>query len=124
MTYSYSINEENYDGQYDTPEEAAQACFHEYPDREACWVGEAVRPQPEHLITASDVIEHILNFEDQFGWEGADWPEASKQELADLDARLTKVMEEWMDAHDLRPKFWNIENARVFKREDIFQEEV
>lgn len=119
MKYSYSTNEENYEGEFDTPEEAAQACFAENPDHHVCWVGEAVRPQPENFIDGDLLIEHIME-QDEFSGDWAEaWPEATKEQKADLDERLKNMFLEWMDAHDLRPSFWNIENPKQFENPNV-----
>lgn len=118
MPFSYSFDEESYSGEYDTREEAAQEAFTERPEAESCYVGESKTPIPENYFTADDIIEVIQNQDDFLGEWAEDWPEANKEQRAELTEQLRSVFSAWLDKHNLRPSFFNVvDSEKVIKQQ-------
>jgi hypothetical protein len=59
VIYAYSTDEENFTGEFNSPEEAAADCFHNFSDVDTVFVG------IKHTLTAHDFIDpvylHITN---------------------------------------------------------------
>ena len=114
--YSYSFDEELYDGTFSSVEEAVEAAFNEYPSRNVVWVGENYQPHAEGYIDADLVIEHIT-CQDEYCVDGADgWPDASKEQLQELTDALQKVVGDWLDKHKLRERFFLVQNVQRIER--------
>jgi hypothetical protein len=115
MAYSYSTDEENFNGTFDTIEEAceeaaADVLMHGEPGNTGYfWVGEIVPPaQPETYWYAEDWLE-CVSCDDEYGGEWADgWDESTDAQQKELEEEVRKVLSAWLDRHDLRPKFFNI----------------
>lgn len=115
--YSYSYDEESFQGRFDSPEEAAREAFEQDEDREMCWVGEIADPsQPESFFNARDWLDHVSE-QDDYSMECAeDWDTSNKEQRQELEKRVREVLAEWLDRHKLRPKFWLIKNAKKHTR--------
>lgn len=108
--YSLSRDEEHYHGEFETREGAIEEAKSEGLKR--FWTGENVRPDPTDFIDGSDVIERIV-CQDEFTGDWADgWPEATKEQEAELTGMLRAAFNLWMEKHGLGPKFWNVENVQ------------
>ena len=119
--YSYSTDEENYHGEYDSVEAACDGATEEIEADENVvgrhfWVGEQVEPPaPESYWEADLWLEHVA-CQDEYsgdwadGWDG----NSTNEQRAELEAEVRAVMANWLDKYDLRPKFWNIVNPRKF----------
>lgn len=126
--YTYSTNEEEYSGEYDTPEEAAKECFEQDDDCQACRVGEAVKPELSGGICARKIIDDIIeNREDEYSGE---WAEAWSSMMAklpnevyeELNGALAAAVDAWVKKHGLEATFFNVENAKTYTREQILTE--
>lgn len=107
MSFSYSFNEEDFHGDFNTREEAAKEAFAEDPEINVCWTGENVTPIPENFINAQVLIENI-QCQDEFSGEWAEnWPDETKEQLEELEKEIQKVFAAWLDKHSLRPAFFN-----------------
>ena len=114
MKYAYSYDEEIYHGSFDTKEQAIAEL-----DGRGGWVGECHDPSPpESWWNAEDWIEHVL-CQDEYSGEWAEYTLATtKEQREELEAEVRKLMAAWLDRHDLRPNFFNVQNAeRVEPRE-------
>lgn len=111
--YGFSLDEERYHGFHDSREEAVIAAFEYDPDAKECFTGEIEVPIPENCLSADTLIEDI-QCQDEFSGEWAqDWPNNTEDQLKELEENLQKVFGEWLDKHDLRPKFYNISRGSV-----------
>jgi hypothetical protein len=113
--FSYSFNQENYHGDFETREEAIAEAEAEAVHGGATrfWTGEQVKPwQPEDIWEAYDWLEDV-SCQDEYSIDAAEgWDESTKEQREELEAEVRKVMAAWLDRHDLRPKFWLIENVQ------------
>lgn len=115
VKYAHSSDGEIYHGEFDTPEEAAaEGLAGHDPDFARTWVGEIRPPAAPEKIAAScaeTLLENIDDDDDYQGEWAEDWLETTPAQINDLQERLCKTIGEWFDAHNLRPKFFNIEDA-------------
>lgn len=106
--YSLSTDEENYNGQYDSIEEAVAEAVQMYGDG-TFWVGRCVEPtDPAQYFDAESYFEHVSEQEEYCHEWGEDWMTANREQYRELESEVQSVIRNWLDRHDLRPKFWNI----------------
>jgi hypothetical protein len=118
--YAYSTNDEDFTGGFASPETALQEGFHENQDDPdtSITVGKCVPPPCAELLYADLLLEHIVCQEEYQGeyaegvFDGI--PDDVKQELTD---NLRLLFESWLTKHDLRPKFFVIEETERWSRE-------
>lgn len=116
--YAYSYNEENYQGDCDSREAAAAEAFAEDPEATVIWVGEVVPPpQPEGYWDAEDWIEHVAIQDEYATHWGEDWDGSTKEQRQELETEVRAVLAAWLDRHDMRPTFFNIDNPKKVERE-------
>jgi hypothetical protein len=116
MSYSYSTDEESYQGQFASAEDACDEAANEIAVEGAhFWVGEnASPPQPETFWHAYTWLDNVSE-QDEYGGEWAcDWDKSKLEQRAELEAEVRTVMGRWLDRHNLRPKFWTIEKPQKF----------
>lgn len=107
-----------YSGEFDSREEAV---FEEFSTEQeelrrdqwlklGCWVGKIVSPScPSLYIDANYILEHIA-CQDEYCVDWAEnWPDSSKEQEAELTAEFQRVFLAWMEKHDLKPKFFNVD---------------
>lgn len=79
---------------------------------EAFYVGELERPtSPEVYFDSMHWLEHVAGQDDYAGDHADGWDMSSQAQRDELDTQVQRVMEDWLDRHDLRPDFWNVTNA-------------
>jgi hypothetical protein len=122
--YSYSFNQEDYFGSFDTAEEAAHEAWADADDRDdghvsVCWVGENVPPTPpESLFDVETWIEHCQCQDDYQGDWAQDWDCGTKAQREELQRKVRAVMAAWLDRHHLRPNWFTIRNpVKVLRSE-------
>lgn len=116
-TYSYSYDEERYNGTFDTPEEAAQAGFNENDDAESVFVGTNIPPpQPETFIDSDTLILRVKEQEEYNEDWSESWPRVTKDQLDKLTTSLREVFGKWLDEHDQRPAFFTVEKVKQYDR--------
>lgn len=93
--------------------EAALEGFADYPHLEEIHVGEYVEPgAPESYIDGDWVIEHVC-CQDDYCHDWADgWPGSTKEQEDELTDMLRRAFGDWLDKHELRPKFGLVEDIR------------
>ena len=122
--YSYSTDEEHYEGQYDSPEDAAADAFDEYPEREEVWVGEIVPPlPPESFLCVADLMDTIQESEEYENEYGDNWHSATPDQLEELEKSLRHTFTTWLLKYKQRPTFFTIRRAKCFKNPNPTQEE-
>ena len=113
--YSWSTDEEQFHGQFDS-EEAAIAdalCIsgHDFEVGNVIWIGEAVPVLAEELVRAESVIDQML----ETAYELAG--EASEDYLSGVTAEQKKELESliaaWADGVE-NPSFWQITNTTEY----------
>lgn len=115
MEYSVSANEENYHGPYSTLEEAVAVGMvygHKF------YVGENRPPEKAETYWDSESFFEHVSEQDEYSLECAeDWDDSNKEQRAELDSLVRAVICEWFERHNLRPKFWHVENVKAFDKD-------
>lgn len=103
--YGYSSNGEEFYGDFDSPEAAADEGINE--EGGSCVVGMFSAPcTPEGCIDAGLILEQVACQDDYcVGDWGSDWPESNKEQEQELTESLRAVFAAWLDKHNLRPTF-------------------
>jgi len=119
VTWSYSTNEERYEGDFETEADAVAFALTLVSDGEEFWVGEDSEPvQPEDWWEAADWLEHVSS-QDEYSMDCADsWDRSTKEQREELEAAVRNVMAEWLDRHRLRPTFWVVKDPVSYRRID------
>lgn len=78
---------------------------------------------PEDYIEAVEVLESVQCSDDYDSEFAEGWPNASKEQLAELTAEIRKVLGGWLDKHGLRPTFFICDEPVAYCREAIMKEE-
>jgi hypothetical protein len=126
--YSYSTNEENYDGTYASIKAACDAAAADVGVGGHFWVGENVPPpQPEFRWDAEDWLEQV-SCQDEYSIDAAvGWDQSTKVEREELEALVRPILAAWLDRHGNRPQFWMIEKPQKYyvagKVGDVFEVE-
>lgn len=116
MTFSYSFDEQEYNGAFATREEAIAEA--EAEDNGIFWTGENVpATAPEDWWEAEDWLEHV-SCQDEYNGDHADgWDHSSKSQRAELESLVRPILAAWLDRHSLRPKFFNVTNIKQHRKE-------
>jgi hypothetical protein len=101
-------------GHWETREEAIRAAPEELGvgPGDRFWVGRAVQPSLPGL-DAEEIIEELDRKADEdFGKpDGADgWPQATDEQVKELDGHLNAALDAWLARHDLKPTWFGIED--------------
>jgi hypothetical protein len=109
--YAISTDEEQYEGSYETVEDAIEDAANGYA-HEVFWVGKCVPPpQPESMWRADDWLEHV-SCQDSYAGDYAEcWDDSTAEQQAELENEVQAVMAAWLDRHKLRPRFFLVEDA-------------
>jgi hypothetical protein len=115
VRFVYSLDRENYDGDFETREAALAAGRVDADDAGATvWTGEASDPcQPEDCIDGNDLIEAVCNHEDYLLEFAEDWGRCTKGQLDELTAKVREVFRKWLNRHKLRPHWFLVDEATV-----------
>ncbi|NCX94328.1 MAG: hypothetical protein EBX40_06610 [Gammaproteobacteria bacterium] len=105
-------------GRYDTIDDALDEAF-AWDAEKVVYIGECKRPpQPESIWEADDWLETV-SCQDEYSIEVAEgWDRATKEQKEELETAVRNVMAEWLDKHDLRPKFYLVDEVGAFTREE------
>jgi len=118
MEYSYSTNEENYIGNFDSPESAAAEAFYDDEDLQSVWVGENIKRPTEFFVLGNHIIESI---QEQAYEEAGEYAESWLENLPkEKISELEKVIADWIDAND-PPHFWTVTNVKEITREAMIE---
>jgi len=108
--FSISTDEEEYEGQFDTIEDAIDEAVNCY-FYESFWVGKCVDPaQPEELFEVSEWLQSVSESSDYESEFAENWDQSTGAQRQELETKVRAVMAEWLDRHKLRPGFFKIEN--------------
>lgn len=112
--WAYSRDQEQYHGDFATWWDAVLGGLpRDADDSAGVWVGKCEPPwPPEDHGFADVVIEHIQEQDDYRGEWADDWPGASKEQYAELEALLSAALAGWLDKHGLRPKFFTVPESQ------------
>lgn len=108
--FSYSSDEEHYDGEFESREAAVEAAKAEGLKR--FWTGQNRPPEVRGNISADWLLDQILMQED-FSIDAAEgWPGHTREQEDDLTERLRETFQAWMTKHNLTPTFWLVEDVQ------------
>ena len=113
-TYSYSIDEESYEGEFDTRDEAIKEAFATYPDADTVYTGLNQHYEPDYEYAAKAALESLeVEAYDQCGEHAEGWDiaynktiiecisQAIKEAVEELDKPLfytvTEVIQDWRE---------------------------
>lgn len=101
----YSLDEEHYEGDFATREEAIAEGREAYPG-DTIYVGKGTPPiQPEAAWDADDWLDCVSNLDDYCLDCADDWNRATKEQRDELEALVRPILAAWLDRHGLRPTF-------------------
>jgi hypothetical protein len=117
MKYSYSIDEEHYQGQYDSVGSAKEAGFNENYDYDSVWVGENRSLVAHDFVSTHHVLDFIIgNASDECGECAEGWLEKIYNDK-DKCAELKALIGDWIEAND-PVKFWTVDNVVRINKND------
>lgn len=143
MSYTYSTNEEEFYGEFDTELEALKEVFDE--DCTHAWIGESEQRTAADYLNIRDA-ENLMEAmnemaSDECGECAEDWllvpfvryhkEGTPERDLADLrkerhdkalkalDTRLRTLINQWADDYGLQPEFFHVKNVRKVLREEF-----
>lgn len=108
--WSVSYDGTSYRGDFDTRDKAIEegrSCSQTF------WVGQKESPTPpEDFFHADDWLEDVHRHDDYAGdWDNE--PDPTKEQTAELQDGVRKVIGWWLDKHALRPNHFNIDKSTV-----------
>lgn len=125
IRYCYSTDEERYQGDFATREEAADAAFIECDEedregQEIVWTAVATKPQTEMLLPDGDdlatlVIERMQERASEI-WDEAEWPDTDRDDERDLGRRLLEAVKAWAAERVDAPTFWECHKIQAHTR--------
>ena len=120
IKYAYSFNGEEYEGPFDSYEEALQEAKNENEalgDKkdERVFIGECIRYEPH--VSAVDVIEAVQDDAyDQAGDFAIDYlDDVTKEHRDKLESLLTGIFNIWAKDYGYKPSFFTVENVKEMK---------
>lgn len=131
--WAYSFNDEDYEGCFDSKEEAieeAKSIFLEEaemagyePDDDAgqpeVWVGIAVTPPIEWTPYAEYYIESMQDHLEYYGELAENFPDQySEDDVKELDRRLNDTVRQWLKDRSVTPGFFVIDRSEKIDTSD------
>ena len=121
IKYAYSFNGEEYEGPFDSYDEALQAAkdanLDEYHDDryEVVYIGECIWYKPH--VSADNVIEAIQDDAyDQAGDFAINYlDDVTKEHRNKLESLLTGIFNIWAKDYGYKPSFFTVENVKEVK---------
>lgn len=118
MSYAYSTDGgESYQGDFPTAEEAAtEGCE---LGGGTCYVGRSRPPEPaENLINWYTILDDI-DCQEDYSLDCADcWCNATVDQAAEVEREIGAVVGAWLDRHNLRPRFFVVDDAERWMLRD------
>jgi len=76
------------------------------------WIGQQVSCPVNTELWGEWIVERLgEDASEEVGDSAADWPKASKAQVADLTERVRAAVNAWIEAHDLQPTFYAIRSV-------------
>jgi hypothetical protein len=117
VIYAYSTDEENFTGEFNSPEEAAADCFHNFSDVDTVFVG------IKHTLTAHDFIDPVYLLEkisdeayNECGSAALEWLDKIQESKAKRE-ELKKLIGDWLEAN-APVTFFKVDDVIEYARED------
>lgn len=105
MAFAISNDEEHFEGPFETMDEALS--------QGTVWIGNTRPPrQPETFIDVDGMLDGIGDGDEDWSMDCADWWNGpSKEQITELQKEFEVAMSSWLDRHDLRPKWFCVEDV-------------
>ena len=101
--YCYSFDDERYQGEFDSEQDAINEARVNYPDKEYVYIGTCVKPELRWRSNEEQVIESIRdNLFDEVG-EWAENFEVSTQNELDLALMIDETVKAWIEKNKIDP---------------------
>jgi hypothetical protein len=126
LGWSYSLNQEEFHGVYETKEEAIEEALDviecDGDEQDVFWIAEAL--EPIISVNASQVLEYLRDESlSEYGEYVDDYlldvNRVDEDELTDM---LTKVFKNWSDKNGYKPNFYGIGKEESFSINDYDSE--
>jgi hypothetical protein len=114
--WCYSFNEEDFEGDFETKEDAIGEAIYYYKDCEEdqdfIWIGQA--KEISFGVDVDTIIENLgEDAYDQVGEYAKDYLyDVTTSHQAILEERLNEVLVTWMKEFKYEPNFWTVENVQ------------
>jgi hypothetical protein len=116
-TYSYSIDEEHFTGEFETPEDAAITGFNKVPEINVIFVGIKKKYTVDDFIDIGFLLESIANEAyEECGGSALDWLEKIQGSKAKRE-ELKKLISDWLKIN-APVKFFAVDDVMEYARED------
>ncbi len=117
-SYSYSTDEELFDGEFASPEAAAEAAFYDNPEIERVLVGENHPVTAHRYVSADRILEDVTERAlDESGDAAEDWLRDLMRNYA-KQAELQTLVGDWLQSQE-PPSFGRITNVRQITRREM-----
>jgi hypothetical protein len=126
LGWSYSLNQEEFYGVYDTKEEAIEEALDaiecDGDVQDVFYIAEAIEPKIE-----IDPINIIENMQDQaiqeYDYYAFDYlNRVSREDIAELYDRLNKEFNDWQEKNGYKPNFYDIRSEESYSINDYDSE--
>jgi hypothetical protein len=115
--FSYSTNEDNFFGDFETPEDAAYTCFEQHPDVDTVYIGNRRNFTAHDFVSPVILLEYIANAAfDECGSSALDWLEKFKIDKSKRE-EFKKLIGDWLEAND-PVTFFGIDDVLEYQRPD------
>ena len=106
LRYAISLDEERFEGDFETVEEAIAEAQHGH-GLDTFWVGRKREPrQPESFIDADNIIDSVGDGDEDWSGDYADWDRPTREQIAELQKMLELATATWLDEYKLRPTWF------------------
>lgn len=117
FSYAYSLNAEDFQGDYSSREAAIEGALEEVDDEETIDTGVVVRQAASsYTVTglAARIIETMQDVACELVGEAHEgWLEyVSDEQVKELDSAFKRAIDQWADRHDLHPEFGRVEEVQ------------
>ncbi len=120
--YAYSIDEESYDGEFETMDAAIAEGFACHEDCDVLWIGKIVIPEIKQFVHAEKILEMIAEYTcEDHGEYAQEWFD-SMRDHNEKHEELETIISEWINEH--HPiTFFSVEDVEMVTREDHVHED-
>lgn len=120
--WGYSLNGEDYDGLYDTKEDAIKQGFIDAQEygKEVFFVAKAVITFQPHVY-AEGIIEEIQENAYDEGGEYAETylDDVKREHLEELEEKLNEVLSNWINKYEYNPNFYSVEDIEEVQVQSV-----
>ena len=115
--FSYSTNEDNFFGDFETPEDAAYTCFEQHPDVDVAYIGNRHNYTAHYFVDPGFLLDKIASEAfNECGSSANDWLEKFKEIKPKRD-EFKKLIGDWLEAND-PVTFFSVDDVLEYQRPD------